>query len=179
MAEKVARVGIRKADGWLYFVDKHGDISRSKMARGGRKKGYTKTEKVSKVGVKKDAGYLYFVDRKLDLIKRGAKYIPASTIEAVVSQHEGVAECVAVGVPSGSQDDEIKLCVICKEGEILEPEELVSFCAEKMEDDLVPRYVQFRSSFPRSSRGKVQRYKLQAEGVPEGTWHRYNTGTAM
>ena len=128
---------------------------------------------------KDEDGYLYFVDRKLDLIKRGAKYIPASTIEAVVSQHEGVAECVAVGVPSGSQDDEIELCVICKEGEILEPEELVSFCAEKMEDDLVPRYVQFRSSFPRSSRGKVQRYKLQAEGVPEGTWDRYNTGTAM
>jgi len=38
MAEKVAKVGIEKKPGYLYFVDKKGDISRAKMARGGRKK---------------------------------------------------------------------------------------------------------------------------------------------
>jgi hypothetical protein len=38
MAEKVAKVGVKKANGWLYFVDKQGDISRAKMVRGGRKK---------------------------------------------------------------------------------------------------------------------------------------------
>lgn len=38
MAQKVAKVGVKKARGWLYFVDKQGDISRAKMARGGRKK---------------------------------------------------------------------------------------------------------------------------------------------
>lgn len=38
MAEKVAKVGIKKVAGYLYFVDKKGDISRAKMVRGGRKK---------------------------------------------------------------------------------------------------------------------------------------------
>jgi hypothetical protein len=38
MAEKVAKVGIKKQAGFLYFVDKQGDISRAKMARGGKKK---------------------------------------------------------------------------------------------------------------------------------------------
>lgn len=38
MAEKVAKVGIKKQAGWLYFVDKKGDISRAKMVRGGKKK---------------------------------------------------------------------------------------------------------------------------------------------
>ena len=37
MAEKVAKVGVKKADGYLYFVDKAGDVSRAKMARGGRR----------------------------------------------------------------------------------------------------------------------------------------------
>lgn len=32
--EKVAKVGIKKEGGYLYFVDKDGDISRTKMARG-------------------------------------------------------------------------------------------------------------------------------------------------
>ena len=31
MAEKVQRVGIKKEQGFLYFVDKEGDISRARM----------------------------------------------------------------------------------------------------------------------------------------------------
>lgn len=38
MAEKVAKVGVKKEAGYLYFVDKAGDISRAKMCRTGRKK---------------------------------------------------------------------------------------------------------------------------------------------
>jgi len=38
MAEKVAKVGIKKEPGYLYFVDEDGDISRAKMARGRKKK---------------------------------------------------------------------------------------------------------------------------------------------
>ena len=66
MAEKVAKVGVKKQGGYLYFVDKKGNISRAKMARG-RKKGAGKVEQVAKVGVKKQGGYLYFVDKKGDI----------------------------------------------------------------------------------------------------------------
>ena len=38
MAEKVMKCGIKKKKGYLYFIDKKGDISRAKMARGGRKR---------------------------------------------------------------------------------------------------------------------------------------------
>ncbi len=65
MAEKVAKVGVKRADGYLYYVDKGGDISRAKMARGGKKGG--KPEKVAKCGVKKAGGYLYFVDKQGDI----------------------------------------------------------------------------------------------------------------
>jgi hypothetical protein len=67
MAEKVAKVGVKKADGYLYFVDKQGDVSRAKMARAGKKGG--KPEKVAKVGVKKQKGYLYFIDKSGDISK--------------------------------------------------------------------------------------------------------------
>ena len=33
MAEKVAKVGVKKEKGYLYFVDKKGNVSRAKMAR--------------------------------------------------------------------------------------------------------------------------------------------------
>lgn len=38
MNEKVVKVGIKKEAGYLYFVDKQGDISRCKATRGGHKK---------------------------------------------------------------------------------------------------------------------------------------------
>ena len=65
MAEKVAKAGVKREEGFLYYIDKQGDISRAKMARGGKKGG--KPEKVSKVGVKKESGYLYFLDKKGDI----------------------------------------------------------------------------------------------------------------
>jgi hypothetical protein len=67
MAEKVARAGVKKTAGYLYFVDKNGDVSRAPMSRGGRKKGSVRTEKVAKVGVRKESGYLYFVDKNGDV----------------------------------------------------------------------------------------------------------------
>ena len=50
MAQKVAKVGIKRQEGYLYFIDKQGDISRVKMARGGQKK---KKKKVAKKKKKK------------------------------------------------------------------------------------------------------------------------------
>ncbi len=65
MAEKIAKVGVKKEKGYLYFVDKHGDVSCAKMARGNKKGGSTK--KVAKGGVKKKSGYLYFIDKHGDI----------------------------------------------------------------------------------------------------------------
>ena len=67
MAEKVAKVGVKKEKGYLYFVDKKGNVSRAKMSRGGRKKGKQKQEMVAKAAVKKEKGYLYFIDGKGDV----------------------------------------------------------------------------------------------------------------
>ena len=64
MAEVVAKVGVKKQKGYLYFIDKQGNVSRAKMSRAGRKKGKAKKELVAKVGVKKQSGYLYFIDGK-------------------------------------------------------------------------------------------------------------------
>lgn len=65
MAQKVAKVGVKKVRGYLYFVDKRGDVSCAKMARGNKKGGQPK--KVAKVGIKKKAGYLYFIDKRGDI----------------------------------------------------------------------------------------------------------------
>ncbi|MFB3919899.1 hypothetical protein BU251_05265 [Candidatus Velamenicoccus archaeovorus] len=76
MAQKVAKVGVKRQKGYLYFIDKAGDVSCAVMARGKKKGG--KPKKVAKVGVDKKDGYLYFLDKAGDvacakLIRGGKK----------------------------------------------------------------------------------------------------------
>ena len=66
MAEKVSKVGVKRKEGYLYFVDKKGNVACAKMARG-KKKGKAKIEVVAKVGITKKKGYLYFIDKQGDI----------------------------------------------------------------------------------------------------------------
>ena len=65
MAKKVAKVGIKRKNGYLYYVDKKGNVVETKMARGKSKGGGGKV--VAKPCVKKQKGYLYFIDKAGDV----------------------------------------------------------------------------------------------------------------
>jgi len=69
MATKVARTGVRRERGWLYFLDKQGDVSRARMARGGGKAPKQGREKVAKAGVTREDGFLYFIDKQGDVAR--------------------------------------------------------------------------------------------------------------
>ena len=65
MAQKLMKVGVKREKGYLYYLDKQGDVSCAKMARGKNKGG--KPKKVAKCGVKRKEGYLYFIDKAGDV----------------------------------------------------------------------------------------------------------------
>ncbi len=65
MATKVLKCGIKRQKGYLYYLDKRGNVSMAKMARGKKKGGSPKV--VVKASIKRKKGYLYFVDKKGDV----------------------------------------------------------------------------------------------------------------
>jgi len=67
MAEVVSRTGVKKESGYLYYLDKNGNVSRSKMARAG--KGGGNAEKVADAGVTRESGYLYYIDKNGDVAR--------------------------------------------------------------------------------------------------------------
>jgi hypothetical protein len=67
MADKVKKVGIEKKKGYLYYLDKNGDVSRSKMARGSDKGGTA--ELVKKTSITREKGFLYYIDKDGDVSK--------------------------------------------------------------------------------------------------------------
>lgn len=66
--EKLVKTGIKKEPGYLYFVDKDGDVSRAPMVRGKSRKNAGK-EKVFKAGIRRVPGFLYFVDKDGDICR--------------------------------------------------------------------------------------------------------------
>lgn len=69
MGEVLVKCGVKRQPGYLYFVDKKGNVARAKMARGGGKKGKQKQEVLAKTGIKRESGYLYYVDSKGNLCR--------------------------------------------------------------------------------------------------------------
>ena len=62
----IAKTGIKREEGYLYFIDKKGDVSRVQMARRGKRTS-KKHELILKVGLKRKEGYLYYIDKKGDI----------------------------------------------------------------------------------------------------------------
>tara|TARA_B100000686_G_scaffold224729_1_gene231909 strand:- start:268 stop:495 length:228 start_codon:yes stop_codon:yes gene_type:complete len=65
MADKVKTTGVTKESGYLYYLDKNGNVSRVKMARGANKGG--SPEVVANAGVQRESGWLYFIDKDGDI----------------------------------------------------------------------------------------------------------------
>ena len=65
MAEKVKNTGVSKQSGYLYYLDKNGNVSRTRMARGANKGG--NPEVVANAGVRRESGWLYFIDKDGDV----------------------------------------------------------------------------------------------------------------
>lgn len=79
-SEKVETLKVEREKGYLYFIDKQGDVSRVKRAKSRADKGAKMHEKMKEVGLKKEKGYLYYLDSEGDVsrspMKRGKNYNP-------------------------------------------------------------------------------------------------------
>ncbi len=111
-------------------------------------------------------GYLYYVSRKVDFIRRRGENISPWEIETIINDHPLVQESAAVAVPSEVGEDEIKLCVVPKEGASLDALDVFKFCQSRLAYYLIPRYIDIRQFLPKNALARVERWKLKEEGIP-------------
>jgi crotonobetaine/carnitine-CoA ligase len=113
-----------------------------------------------------EAGYFYFVDRRKDLIRRSGENISSSEVEAVIRSHPRVLDAAVIPVPDPIREEEVKAYVILIDGETAEscpPEEILGWCEARLAYFKVPRYLEYRDSFPRTPTEKVQKQVLKSE----------------
>jgi len=116
------------------------------------------------IGYKREDGYIFMVDRARQVIRRSSENISPLEIEIILGQHPTVAECATLGVPDPIRGQEILSCVIPKEGQTVDPAELIAFAEQKLSAFKVPRYIEIWDSFPRTGTEKVRKEALQHGG---------------
>ncbi|NTV24607.1 MAG: long-chain fatty acid--CoA ligase [Chlorobiaceae bacterium] len=117
------------------------------------------------LGYLDEDGYLFIVDRKKDLIKPSGFQVWPREVEEVITMHPSVLEAGVAGVPDASQGEAVKAWVVLHEGSSLAVEELKSHCRKELAAYKVPKHIEFRSSLPKSTIGKVLRRALVEEHI--------------
>jgi long-chain acyl-CoA synthetase len=105
-------------------------------------------------------GYLYWVGRKDDIIKSRGEKVSPKEIENVLYSLEGVALAAIVGVPDKVLGQAIKAVITLKEGAHLSEKEILRYCAQHLEEFMVPKLVEVRTSMPRTPTGKIDKKEL-------------------
>jgi carnitine-CoA ligase len=124
-----------------------------------------------------EEGRYYFVDRQKDAIRRRGENISSFEVEKIVLQHAGVAECAAIAVSTEAGEQEVKVCVVAREGASVDPAELITFLIPLMPRFMVPRFVEVLDSLPKTEATmRVQKVKLRDDPLNARTWDREAAG---
>ena len=128
---------------------------------------------------KDDDGYIFFMDRVKDYIRRRGENISSFEVENMVSSHPGINEAAAIAVKVDEEgrysEDEVMIVVVKEKGENLDPKEIIEFLKPIMPKFMIPRFIKFRDSLPKTPTNRVQKAKLREEGVTDDTWDSLNS----
>ena len=114
------------------------------------------------LGYRDEDGYYYLVDRKRDMIISGGFNIFPAEIERRLLAHPAVMDCAVVGIPDPMWGEAVKAVVECAPGAQVEADTLIQFVREELGSLKAPKSVEFWTSLPRSSVGKVLRREVRA-----------------
>lgn len=111
-------------------------------------------------------GFLHVIGRRTDLILRGGENVYPAEIEEVLSECQGVAACVVIGLPHEDLGESVHAII-----ETLDPahppseDVLRAHIAARLEKHKCPANYEFVSQPLRDAAGKVRRSRLRDERI--------------
>jgi acyl-coenzyme A synthetase/AMP-(fatty) acid ligase len=97
----------------------------------------------------------------------GGIWVSPVEVESTLISHPAVLECAVIGRGDKTSLVKPKAYVVLKEGQTPSEAlaaELVAYCREKMAEYKRPRWIEFVTELPKTATGKIQRFRLRAEG---------------
>ena len=112
-------------------------------------------------------GYYICCGRADDMLKVSGMYVSPFEVEAALSSHPDVLEAAVVGWGDEHKLIKPKAFVVLKSSDKAS-DALIAKLQEHVKQKLAPykypRWIEFRKELPKTATGKIQRFKLRAEG---------------
>ncbi len=105
-------------------------------------------------------GNYYFQGRRDSQIKSRGYRIELGEIESALLSHPGVREAAAVAIPDDLVGNRIKAVVAAHDKQELKIADLQQFCATRIPKYMIPEQIEFCTSLPKTSTGKIDRVLL-------------------
>ncbi len=106
-------------------------------------------------------GYFYIVDRKTDMILKGGFKVFPREIEEVIAAHPQVQEVAVIAISDSIMGEEIKACVVPREGERINPKALIDYCRGRMANYKCPAVLKFYRELPKGPTGRILKKELR------------------
>lgn len=114
-----------------------------------------------------EEGFFYHIGRSDDCFKVSGLWVSPIEVESVLISHDAVSEAAVVSAIDDNGLATAQAFVVIRQGEHGEAlkDELQKFAGSRLPQYKVPSQIEFIEEMPRTSTGKIQRYKLRAEVV--------------
>lgn len=106
-------------------------------------------------------GYGKIVGRIKDMIIRGGENIAPKEVEDFLNTHPDILETHVIGVPDERMGEEVCAFVRLVADKLLPYDEMKAFCKGRMAHFKIPKFFRIVENFPKTSSGKVQKFKLR------------------
>jgi len=123
--------------------------------------------------IEDEDGYFVYCGRRDDMLKVSGLYVSPFEVEAALLSHPDVLEAAVVGWHEGDGLIKPKAFVVLKDAAKAADAAARDRMSRALQDHVkntlapykYPRWIEFRTDLPKTATGKIQRFKLRAEGA--------------
>lgn len=112
-----------------------------------------------------DDGNFFLVGRSDDMLRVGGIWVSPAEVESVIAQHDAVLECAVVGHPDADDMIKPKAYVVLRNTNGADrahlDESLRAHVRGRIAHMKCPRWFEFVDELPKTSTGKIQRFRLR------------------
>ncbi|MBK3623724.1 AMP-binding protein [Streptomyces sp. MBT49] len=119
--------------------------------------------------VRESDGYFRYVARADDMIISAGYNIAGPEVEEALLRHPEVVEAAVVGRPDARRGQVVVAFAVLRGGARQDAEALRGFLRQELAPYKCPREFVFLDALPRTATGKLQRFRLRAEGGTPGS----------
>ncbi|MGH1492692.1 MAG: class I adenylate-forming enzyme family protein [Acidimicrobiales bacterium] len=107
-------------------------------------------------------GYLSIMDRAKDMVVTGGENVYPAEVEAVLYEHNDVADAAVIGVPDERFGERVHAVIVAQPGATIELHSLTTFARARLAGYKLPRSMELVDELPRNPTGKVLKRELRS-----------------